>query len=68
MILINNTKIDTETMLTNLGLRDCFEEAEDVTDITVESILALRDLIDAKVNQNEFALNQSVDMLSTGKY
>ena len=51
-------------MLGELGLQDCFEEAENILEITDEQILQLRLSIDEKVRQNEIALNRSVDMLA----
>lgn len=53
-----------EEMLGNLGLQDCFEDADNKLDITDEQILQLRLAIDEKVHQNEIALNRSVEMLA----
>lgn len=55
-----------EEMLVKLGLQDCFEDTENVLEITDEQILQLRLSIDRKVRQNEVALNRSVDMVSAG--
>lgn len=53
-----------DDIIAELDLQDCFQDSSEVLEVSPDQLLLLQMRIDDEVEQNEIALNRSIDMIA----